>query len=127
MHWWLPQQGSTFAGPIDGLFIAILIITGIAFVLVEAGLIWFIVKYRGPGRKAFYTHGNTPAGGIWTTIPAVTKVAPGPGLQQSWAGSERGCSQLCGLGHYRMRAQVFVHTPEEYDTWMKQAAQAAKQ
>src|SRR3989449_6932412 len=72
MHWWLPQQGSTFAGPIDGLFIAILIITGIAFVLVEAGLIWFIVKYRGPGRKAFYTHGNTRAEVIWTTIPAVT-------------------------------------------------------
>src|SRR2546422_5372377 len=75
MHWWLPQQGSTFAGPIDGLFIAILIITGIAFVLVEAGLIWFIVKYRGPGRKAFYTHGNTRAEVIWTTIPAVTMVA----------------------------------------------------
>jgi len=26
-----------------------------------------------------------------------------------------------------MRAQVFVHTPEEYDAWMKQAAQEAKQ
>src|SRR2546426_9188207 len=84
MHWWLPQQGSTFAGPIDGLFIAILIITGIAFVLVEAGLIWFIVKYRGPGRKAFYTHGNTRAEVIWTTIPAVTMVALGLVSNHYW-------------------------------------------
>src|SRR5260370_1853532 len=78
MHWWLPQQGSTFAGPIDGLFIAILIITGIAFVLVEAGLIWFIFRYRRrPGRKAFYTHCNARAEVIWTVIPAVTMVALG--------------------------------------------------
>src|SRR5438874_11320788 len=76
MHWWLPLKGSTFAGDIDGLFLAILIITGIAFVVVEAGLIWFVIKYRQrPGRKAFYTHGNTRAEVIWTTIPAVTMVA----------------------------------------------------
>jgi len=31
MHWWLPAKASTFTGPIDGLFLAILIITGIAF------------------------------------------------------------------------------------------------
>jgi len=30
---------------VDGLFLAITIITGIAFVLVEVGLIWFVVKY----------------------------------------------------------------------------------
>src|SRR5438132_1031331 len=40
---------------------------------------------------------------------------------------ELGCAELCGMGHYRMRAQVFVHTPEEYDAWMRQAAQEAKQ
>src|SRR5207237_10706943 len=78
MHWWLPLKGSTFAGDIDGLFLAILIITGIAFVVVEAGLIWFVIKYRQrPGRKAFYTHGNTRAEVIWTTIPAGTMVALG--------------------------------------------------
>src|SRR5204863_2515049 len=62
----------------DLLFLAITIITGIAFVLVEVGLIWFVVKYRQrPGQKAFYTHGNTRAEVIWTTIPAVTMVALG--------------------------------------------------
>src|SRR2546428_7867058 len=78
MHWWLPLKGSTFAGEIDGLFLAILIITGIAFVIVEVGLLWFVVKYRGrPGRKAYYTHGSTRAEVIWTAIPAVTMVALG--------------------------------------------------
>src|SRR2546430_2739642 len=78
VHWWLPLEGSTFAGEVDGLFLAITIITGIAFVLVEVGLIWFVVKYRQrPGQKAFYTHGNTRAEVIWTTIPAVTMVALG--------------------------------------------------
>src|SRR2546430_96507 len=78
MRWWLPLKASTFAGPIDGLFLAILIITGIAFVLVEVGLIWFVIQYRQrPGRKAFYTHGNTRAEVIWTAIPAVTMVALG--------------------------------------------------
>src|SRR5947207_14369257 len=85
MHWWLPLKASTFTGPIDGLFVAILIITGIAFVLVEVGLIWFIVKYRArPGRKAFYTHGNTQAEVIWTAIPAVTMVALGLVRKHYW-------------------------------------------
>ena len=221
MSWWLPLQGSTFAPQIDGLFIAILIITGLAFVIVEAGLIWFVIKYRGrPGRKGHYTHGSAKAEVIWTAIPAVTVVAlglvsnhywkeikgrdsipadaypigihakqfewqvtyPGPDGQlgtaddftvrnqlhvpvgrnivvvltsedvvhsfwvpvlrvkqdavpgmtiRAWFQAtvpgtyELGCSQLCGLGHYRMRAQVFVQTQEDYDAWMKQAAQEA--
>src|SRR5437867_2647046 len=142
MHWWLPLKGSTFAGEIDGLFLAILIITGIAFVIVEAGLLWFVVKYRGrPGRQAYYTHGSTRAEVIWRAIPAVTMVALGLISNHYWVKSkgrnsvppnaypralpgtyELGCAELCGLGHYRMRAQVFVHTQEEFDAWMKQAA-----
>ena len=219
MHWWLPLKASTFAGPIDGLFIAILIITGIAFVVVEGGLIWFILRYRQrPGRKAFYTHGNARAEVIWTAIPAVTMVALGvignhywvqikgrnsippnaypiaihakqfewqitypgpdgrlgtsddftvrnqlhvpagraivvhlssedvihsfyvpqlrvrqdvvPGMDiKAWFEAtvpgdyELGCSQLCGLGHYKMRARVTVHTQADFEAWMKQAAQ----
>jgi cytochrome c oxidase subunit II len=219
MHWWLPPAASTFAGPIDGLFLAILIITGIALVIVEVGLVWFVVKYRGrPGRKAFYTHGSTRAEVIWSAIPAVTVVALGIASNHYWVeikgrGSvpanayavgvhakqfewqvtyagpdgqlgtaddftvrnqlhipvnqpilvhlssedvihsffvpefrvkqdavpgmniavwfqatkpgeyEIGCAELCGMGHYKMRARVFVHTPEEFNAWL--AAQAA--
>ena len=216
MHWWLPPQGSTFAGEIDGLFTAILIITGIAFVVVEVGIIWFSIKYRHRAdRKAHYTHGNMKAEVIWTTIPAVTVVAlgvisnhywndikgrnsvpadsypiaihakqfewqvtyPGPDgelgtgddftvrnqlhvpvdrnvsvaltaedvIHSFWVPVfrvkqdavpgmtihvwfhptlpgefELGCAELCGMGHYRMRARVFVHPAGEFDAWMKQ-------
>jgi cytochrome c oxidase subunit 2 len=219
MSWWLPPAASTFAGPIDGLFVAILVITGIALVIVEVGLVWFVVKYRGrEGRKAYYTHGSTRAEVIWTAIPTVTVVALGivsnyhwvrikgrdavppnaypvtiHGKQFEWqmtyagldghAGTaddftvrnqlhipvnqpvvvhltsedvihsffvpefrvkqdavpgvtinvwfqatktgeyEIGCAELCGQGHYRMRARVFVHTPDEFNAWV--AAQAA--
>jgi cytochrome c oxidase subunit 2 len=218
MRWWLPDAGSTFAGPIDTLFLAILIITGIAFVLVEVGIVTFVIRYRArPGRKAFYTHGSTRAEVIWTAIPAVTMVALGlisnhywviikdkksvpanayrigvhakqfewqmtypgadgklgtaddftvrnqlhvkvnqptavelssedvihsffvpefrvkqdavPGLhitawfQATKTGEfEIGCAELCGMGHYKMRARVFVHTPDEFTAWMAQQA-----
>lgn len=36
---------------------------------------------------------------------------------------ELGCAELCGLGHYRMRAQVFVHTREDYDRWLAEQSQ----
>jgi len=218
MRWWLPDAGSTFAGPIDALFLAILIITGIALVVVEVGLVTFVIKYRArPGRKAFYTHGSTRAEVIWTAIPAVTMVALGlisnhywvlmkdkksippnayhvgvhakqfewqvtypgadgklgtgddftvrnqlhvtvnepiavelsaedvihsffvpefrvkqdavPGMhitawfQATKTGEfEIGCAELCGMGHYKMRGRVFVHTPDEYKAWMAQQA-----
>lgn len=31
---------------------------------------------------------------------------------------ELGCAELCGLGHYRMRASVTVHSPDDYERWM---------
>ena len=78
MSWILPSGASSFAGDIDFIYYVILVITGIAFVIVEAGLIWFIIKYRGrPGRKAYYTHGSTKAELVWTTIPGVTVVIIG--------------------------------------------------
>ena len=33
---------------------------------------------------------------------------------------EIACAQLCGLGHYRMRAFVTVLSPEEFQKWMDQ-------
>jgi cytochrome c oxidase subunit 2 len=244
MAWWLPAQASTFAGSIDTGFLAILIITGITFVLVEVGLIVFVIKYRArPGRKAHYTHGSTPAEVIWTAIPAVTMVILGiasnglwvkikgrtsvpagaytigvhakqfewwftypgpdgklgrvkqsliektsnptgldpddpaskddivvrnqlhvptgkpvvlylsaedvihsfyvpqfrvrqdavPGLEiKVWFEAtvpgqyEVGCSMLCGMGHYKMRAQVFATTQADFDTWAADRAAKAK-
>ncbi len=31
---------------------------------------------------------------------------------------EIGCAQLCGTGHYRMRGDVYVQTPKEFEDWL---------
>ena len=40
---------------------------------------------------------------------------------QEW---EIACAQLCGLGHYRMRGQLFVHNQADFEAWEKSAAPA---
>jgi cytochrome c oxidase subunit II len=224
MDWMLPPAYSTFAPGIDRIYYVILVLTAVAFVIVEAGLIWFIIKYRGrPGRKAYYTHGNVKAEIVWTAVPAVTVVIIGimsgpvwnqikgrdsvpadaapvgihaqqfewhitypgadgqlgsaddfsvrnqlhvvvnrptvatltaedvihsffvpafrlkqdavPGMeirvwfQPTQVGRyELACAELCGLGHYRMRAFVEVHTEEDYQRWLaEQTSNAAAQ
>jgi cytochrome c oxidase subunit II len=214
LSWLLPPGASTFVDDIDWLYNAILVVTGVAFVLVEAALIWFLWRYRGrPGRRARYTHGNLKAEIVWTSVTAIVVVwiglasAPGwqrikrvdnappdaiplailakqfewhitypgrdgrlgnaddysvrnqlhvpvgrpvvatleaedvihaffvpqfrvkqdavPGMhirvwfQPTQVGTfELGCAELCGLGHYRMRAVVTVHTQADYDRWV---------
>ncbi|HXG59099.1 MAG TPA: hypothetical protein VNL91_08755 [Thermoanaerobaculia bacterium] len=38
---------------------------------------------------------------------------------------EIACAQLCGLGHYRMRGQLFVHTRAEFEKWLSTQTPAA--
>lgn len=77
-EWGLPPSASTYAESIDRLYYLILVITGLAFVIVEVALVWFIIKYRArPGRKAHYTHGSVKAEVIWTAVPAVVVVVIG--------------------------------------------------
>ena len=72
---WLPEAITTTAPVIDRLFYIVLVITGVAFVLVQATLLLFILRYRRrPGRTAAYTHGNQLAEVIWTIVPAVILV-----------------------------------------------------
>ena len=221
MSWILPSGASTFAGEIDFLYYLILVITGIAFVVVEVGLIVFLIKYRArPGRKAEYIVGSTKAEIIWTAVPAVTLVViglmsggvwntikgrnsvpadaipyglhaqqfewnityrgpdgqlgtgddftvrnqlhipvnqpvvmqmtaedvihsffvpafrvkqdamPGMTINVWFQATETGeyeiaCAELCGLGHYRMRAMVTVHSADDYQQWLASQAAAA--
>lgn len=37
---------------------------------------------------------------------------------------EINCSQLCGLGHFRMRGFVTIQTPEEFQNWMNEELKA---
>ena len=72
MDWALPPNYSTFGIVIDQLFWIILVITGVAFLLVEGGILWFCIKYRGrEGARAHYTHGSNRIEIIWTVIPAI--------------------------------------------------------
>ena len=83
---WLPEDVSTYGVHIDGLFHLIYVITTATFVLVEALLIVFLIKYRHrPGRRATYTHGNTALELTWTIVPAVILVILGI-LSNRWWG-----------------------------------------
>ena len=216
-----PEDISTFGKDIDWLFNVVLYLTGITFVLVEATLVFFIIKYRGrPGHKAYYTHGNSKLEIVWTSatavvvlalgivswplwlkikdparfpaaqlelgihvkqfewnvtypgadgrlgtgddftkrnqlhIPVNTKVrvtlesedvihsfflpnfrlkqdaVPGMKIPVWFEATKTGnyqiaCAELCGLGHYRMKAAITVHTAEEFNTWQGQQAATA--
>jgi len=75
LDWWLPPNVSTFGQEIDWLFHLIYYITGVTFVLVFVTMLAFIVMYRDrPGRRARYTHGNTPLEIAWTVVPALILV-----------------------------------------------------
>ncbi len=68
----LPQNLAAGRMAIDETYYIILVLTGIAFVLVEAGILWFVFRYRN--READYGHGNSTAEIIWTAIPAIAMV-----------------------------------------------------
>jgi cytochrome c oxidase subunit 2 len=221
MSWLLPPGASTFVGEIDWIYNLILIVTGLAFVIVEVVLVWFLIKYRRrEGQRAHYTHGNTRAEVIWTSVTAVVVVILGlisaaawsrikgrdsappdaypiairarqfewhvtypggdgrlgtpddfevrnqlhlavnrpvvatltsddaihsffvpefrikqdavPGMRISvwFQPTETGqyeiaCAELCGLGHYRMRAAATVHSQADYDRWLAGRGRAA--
>lgn len=79
----LPLNLSTQGAAVDNLYYIILVMTGIAFVVVEAGIIWFVFRYRN--READYTHGSNTAEIIWTVVPALTMVWLGIHSGQIWA------------------------------------------
>jgi cytochrome c oxidase subunit 2 len=41
--------------------------------------------------------------------------------------TEIACAQLCGLGHYRMRGFLTVHTQESFDKWMAEKLEALEE
>jgi cytochrome c oxidase subunit 2 len=63
----LIPNASTFGPAIDLMFMVVLVITTIAFVLVEGLLIYFLFRYRSrPGHKAVYIHGHHRLELFWT-------------------------------------------------------------
>ena len=61
---------STYGGAVDSLYFVVLIVTGIAFLLVEGILVYFLIRYRHrEGHKGTYTHGNRRVEILWTVVP----------------------------------------------------------
>ncbi|MBV7337911.1 cytochrome c oxidase subunit II [Chloroflexi bacterium TSY] len=68
----LLENISTYGGDIDSLYYIVLIITAIAFFLVEGVLVMFLVRYRHQeGRVATYSHGNRQVEILWTVVPGI--------------------------------------------------------
>ena len=70
--YWFPALASEHGGSIDSLFMAVLIVSGIAFVLVQGALGFFVARYgeNGPER-ASYWHDNPKAEAILLITTAV--------------------------------------------------------
>jgi cytochrome c oxidase subunit 2 len=63
----LPENIATYGAQVDSLYYLILVVTGVAFVLVEGLLVYFLIRYRyQPGRKAYATHGHPRLETFWT-------------------------------------------------------------
>jgi len=60
--YWFPALASEHGGKIDSLFMAVLVVSGIAFVLVQGALGFFVARYGENGReRAAYWHDNPKA------------------------------------------------------------------
>ena len=68
----LIENNSTFGAEVDLMFLIVLVVTGVAFFLVEGVLIYFLIHYRHrEGRQPFYTHGNRRVEILWTVVPGI--------------------------------------------------------
>src|SRR5436190_7781385 len=60
--YWFPSVASEHGGRIDSLFMAVLVVSGIAFVLVQGALGYFVARYGENGNeRAAYWHDNPKA------------------------------------------------------------------
>src|SRR5262249_55370104 len=70
--YWFPKLASAHGARIDSLFMAVLVVSGIAFVLVQGALGFFVARYGENGReRAAYWHDNPKAEAILLIITAV--------------------------------------------------------
>ena len=76
MLMWLPENISTYGAEIDSLFYQLYYITLVAFILVAATMVVFMIKYRQrEGHRAKYIHGHTGLEITWTVLTAVTVIS----------------------------------------------------
>ena len=70
--YWFPALASEHGGRIDSLFMVVLVVSGIAFVLVQGALGFFVARYGENGNeRAAYWHDNPKAEAILLITTAV--------------------------------------------------------
>lgn len=73
--WWFPHLASIHGAEIDTVFMAVLIVTGIAFVVTQGLLGYFVARYGAQrGERASYWHDNPKAEALLLTGTAVILV-----------------------------------------------------
>ena len=77
MNSWLPVAASEIASKVDGVLIAVTVISFIFFIIVSAALVAMAVKYRRRGKveSTPAITGNETLEIIWTVIPSIILVA----------------------------------------------------
>ena len=64
-QYWFPALASVHGAAVDQVFVAVLIATGVAFIVVQALLAYFILRYGSNGDdRASYWHENAKAEAI---------------------------------------------------------------
>lgn len=68
---WFPKNISTYGGDIDSVFWLIFYIVGIGFILGEAAILYFAIRYRRKeGRRAAFISGEKFSELAWILVPA---------------------------------------------------------
>jgi cytochrome c oxidase subunit 2 len=72
-QYWFTPVASEHGAAVDRVFMAVLIATGIAFIIVQGLLAWFVARYGANGEeRATYWHDNPKGEAILIGITAVT-------------------------------------------------------
>src|SRR5258705_220950 len=133
-HWYVqPVDISTHGHAIDEQLADTMAEAGLSFLGAQLLLAFFVWRFsqRKPGSRVW----NIPGGATLMVAAAFILVgteilALGVLGQKAWANVyftptqigkyEIVCTQLCGLGHYNMKAYLNVLSQEDFDKWMKQ-------
>jgi cytochrome c oxidase subunit II len=71
-RFWFTPVASEHGAAVDFVFTSVLIVTGIAFVIVQGLLAWFVTRYGENGERASYWHDNPKAEAILIGMTALT-------------------------------------------------------
>jgi len=87
LNHWFPADVSADGHVIDGLFMMILVLTGVVFVATEVCLAWFLWRYDAKvNRDAVkFTHGSHSLEVVWTIVPAATLLFIAIYQMNAWA------------------------------------------